>query len=210
MGFNCRFNDFLFLRGLQQIALHGIELPAGITEWDPMVSKAERFDFGYGIGFRLDVRRSAPVPAANRLFVDPLEGGRLAVPVLRALSRFALETSRQRSTDVDWNEWAEISMNVRSRGYLKDVYRAERRALERELRLEIVTEDGLTTQMTIDEARVEFGRWLPLARGDGQTGLRPTLSGKLLLFGHPRRRNDDDKRVAVDLDVVDESIDNLF
>ncbi len=90
----------------QSIALHGVEVTAGITRWDAMVGFARRLPIlKFMAGFRVDVRRDAPTPAANRLFFDPQEGAKIAVPLLNAYLRRAQHLVETHPDDADWAVW---------------------------------------------------------------------------------------------------------
>jgi len=93
--------------GPKAFALHGIELPAGILHWDAMTGTAGRLDFLPGAaGFHVDDRRpSSSTPAANRLFVDPDEGRKIAIPLLRAFLKEAATLAAAHGADVDWQKW---------------------------------------------------------------------------------------------------------
>lgn len=91
----------------QEMALHGILIPAGIVKWDPMKGQAVPADFiPIPGGLRVDVRgESSPSPVASRLFVD-YDG---AVPTiatyLRALLHHAADLTYGRAKDPSWRKW---------------------------------------------------------------------------------------------------------
>jgi len=104
--------------GPKAYALHGIELPAGILRWDAMTGTAGRVDFLPGTaGFYVDDRRpSSPTPAANRLFVDPDEGRKIAIPLLRAFLKEAATLMAAHGSDNAWQEWFAAFVSATGRG----------------------------------------------------------------------------------------------
>jgi hypothetical protein len=122
--------------GPKAFALHGIELPAGILRWDAMNGTAERVDFLPGTaGFHVDDRRSSsPTPAANRLFVDPDEGRKIAIPLLRAFLKEAATLTGAHGSDDGWREWfTAFVAATRDRPYWSEAVEG----LESELRVRI-------------------------------------------------------------------------
>jgi hypothetical protein len=122
--------------GPKAFALHGIELPAGILRWDAMTGTAGRLDFLHGTaGFHVDDRRpSAPTPAASRLFVDPEEGRKIAIPLLRAFLKEAVTLTAAHGNDDGWQKWfAAFVSATGDRPYWKEAVEG----LDNELRVRI-------------------------------------------------------------------------
>ncbi|MEA2163165.1 MAG: molecular chaperone HtpG [Thermoanaerobaculia bacterium] len=122
--------------GPKAYALHGIELPAGILRWDAMTGTAGRVDFLPGTAaFHVDDRRpSSPTPAANRLFVDPNEGRKIAIPLLRAFLKEAATLTAVHGGDDGWQEWFTAFVSAaRDRPYWNEAIEG----LESELRRRI-------------------------------------------------------------------------
>jgi len=196
------FGDSPDLEGPDRLALLGIDLPAGITEWDPMAGRGGRIIFPYGAARWIDVRTRVPRPAASRLFLDAGEGARVAVPLLRALLRFALELNAQ--APAIWSAWFDSIFqyieHFPGAGYWWKVIPLERPLLREALHLH-VSDGEETHEMTVHECRRSFGRWVPLSKfpdGDPVPSLRRTMRNQMILFGHALRQKGDSTEVDLD------------
>jgi hypothetical protein len=188
----------------KELALHGILVPAGITQWKPMVGEAERVgmfaSYGIGAAYKLDARRSTPVPAANRLFVDPSEGAKVAVPFLRALLRFVVQIRTENEGDLDWMTWTDTvfrSLRGPWSSYAASAIRAEQELLL-SLHLRIMI-NGERRLWTTEATRNRFGRWAPVS---SSLGIDFSGINSVLLLGHPTRMTTH-YATEIDLDTVD-------
>jgi hypothetical protein len=97
-----------FANPMNELALHGIRLPAGVVSWDPMKGSGKRETYLVGPGgIAVDLRRGARVkPAASRLFVDQREAASVEIPLLRACIRFGSSLAVEGgSHTVEWRRW---------------------------------------------------------------------------------------------------------
>ncbi len=85
-----RFSGVLVTPGPDDLALHGVLLPAGVTQWQPMKGHAQRQSMRLNdlTGLRLDCRgTNAPIPAANRLFIPAGQEHEIRRAYLRSVFR---------------------------------------------------------------------------------------------------------------------------
>jgi len=201
---SCRFDNIeLPLFGPERLALYGIDLPAGITEWNPMAGDGRRIQLPEGSACWIDVRTRVPVPAASRLFVDSVAGSRIGIPLYRALLRFGLH-KLQGEPDAVWVEWFDhfldrIKYDI-SFGFWPEVLRLEHSVIREVLQVELF-DGGTIRQTTLEEARKIFGQWAPIHPFGASVptqGVWPTGRSLCALFGHPVRTNSDTKEVDLD------------
>jgi hypothetical protein len=90
-----------------RVALHSILVPAGIARYSPNEGEMAKINFvSHVSGAKVDVRgRSAPTPAASRLFIPDSEGWRLSKPLARAFLYFACDLAAEDGADASWREW---------------------------------------------------------------------------------------------------------
>ena len=193
----------VYVSGPDRIALYGIDLPAGITQWDPMCGIGRPIGLPGGVAGWIDVRTRVPKPAASRLFMDPAEGARVGIPLRRALLRFGLEQLKKR-LDESWNAWFDnifrrmIFLPISPEEYWEQAVSLERSLIRDVLQIQIVDGDD-THEMTLDEVRRSFGQWLPIRWLDDKApGLSASLRNRLTLFGHPIRLNGETTEVDLD------------
>jgi hypothetical protein len=147
------------------VALHGIELPAAITRWNPMTGKSERIDrMDFSAGFRVDDRRAdAPTPAASRLFVDPVEGAIIGIPLSRAFLRHAADLLLRHPEAPIWSNWfAEFVESFRFHLYWPQAVWHEADLVLPHLRFDIAARKK--QDLDITQLRDEFGRYVEVVR----------------------------------------------
>lgn len=178
-------------------ALHGISLPGGVTQWDPMRGSAYSSSFIYfPLGFAIDVRKGAPTPAANRLFVSPQDAAVIVVPILRAFTQAALDFADEHASNLLWAGWCEgFFEGFRSVGndWLDHAVRPDYARVEKRLRFSRDL-DGKTIARNRDELRAELGRFIM------QRDLTISPINRVLLSKYAWRRTEDGD-IEYDLDT---------
>jgi Histidine kinase-, DNA gyrase B-, and HSP90-like ATPase len=195
MNYNVNYHDSSRPSRLQSLALHGIEVSAGVTAWDPMSGQAERLTlFHFAGGFLIDDRRGeGPVPAASRLFVDPSEGNKTMPLVARAFLESAIELWMQHQPDVRWTKWLDEFLRG-AEAYWEQVAFAQAPRLRSLLPVEAPTED-----LTIEEFRKTCRRWAPVHTSESP-GLWRYSGRNKFLFADKAYRRRDDGVAEIDLD----------
>jgi len=137
--------------------------------------------------------------------MDPAEGSRVGIPILRALLRFGLQ-QLAKNLDESWDVWFNSIFRyidfkeVEHTNYWDQVISLERSLIREVLQVEVADGDD-TLEMTLDEVRGLFGQWIPIRLYD-QTGpsqaLRYTLQNRLILYGHTIRKNGETIEVDID------------
>jgi hypothetical protein len=148
------------------VALHGILLPAGFVKWNPLTVSSEWLKLlAMPGGVQLDIRgRQAPVPTANRLFVDAPEARKVIVPYLRALIRHTLELAANKQDSTAWRDWLnEVYGTALAFRFWRDAVCEEYELLERSLSY-AVNIGGRLVYLSRDEVIEKFGRWVPLSQ----------------------------------------------
>lgn len=184
-----------FMDSPRSLALHGIRLPAGFVEWDPMAGSAKRLGLLEKVpsGVLVDMRGvGAPTPAANRLFVLSEESKKSAVPFLRACVRHAVELAAGSPADEGWEPWLSNLMSMLAGGYYwPDLLCAEYHLLESAMKYQVILKDEIQA-LTPEEMVATFGEWVPVCShwGKGE-GIAPYGPWRTLLVFKERRRRDD-------------------
>lgn len=174
---NIKYDDtILTLQLPQYVAIRGILLPAGILRWNPVEGLSERVKhLPFPGGMLLDARGElAPVPVANRLFADSLEGTEAAVAFARACLRHMSDLCGSGGAEEKWRRWFNSILSnlkddlsgewidkpywilamVRDLHYLENTFRI------------CVKCDDQDRYLTPDEVVGRFGRWVPLGWRD--------------------------------------------
>jgi len=179
-------------------ALHGILLPGGLVNWDPMMGSSARISLlPVPGGLQLDARgSSAPSPTASRLFVDRVSAEAVAVPFARALLHHAQELCELHLGDQSWRTWFDDLLQAAS-GLL---FWPQAICLEMPFLEETVgyrlrgRPDRATGQALIQE----FGNWIPSRLFDARYGGDPWTTAMLAM--RPKRMSDD--VVEVDMEAA--------
>lgn len=195
-NYSARFETFLeFDNTPWSLALHGIRLPAGFVEWNPMAGNASQVILlrGVPMGSLVDMRgATAPTPAANRLFVRPEEAQNGALPFLRACLHHAVELSLDRPEEEGWQSWltnvfSAVSMSHYWPELLNYEYEVIETCLGYEARVE--GEEGCGATRELVEI---FGEWVPLSSSWGSNdGILIYGNESLRLVFRERRRRGD-------------------
>lgn len=92
-----------------EFALHGIRVPGGIVEFDPMAGESRRLESRFFVGcLRLDFRGAAwPQPAANRLFLPAGEWSQVWDDLREAIACEAIELASRYPPASTWVDWIE-------------------------------------------------------------------------------------------------------
>jgi|GEM_PF-1771894 hypothetical protein len=164
-----------FPPAIEEFALYGIRLPAGIVSWDPMTGTAERNGFlgGHG-GFATDIRDRVVKPAASRLFVDSANAQQVIIPLLRAFIRFGISLLDSSAPEdlKQWRRWfgSAIIPILKRSSWSRQLWPAEFVEIERS--------SGYLCSLGIsqvvysrDELVAKYGRSVPLAMRWSQEGI---------------------------------------
>ncbi|HEX2059909.1 MAG TPA: ATP-binding protein, partial [Thermoanaerobaculia bacterium] len=187
------------IAGSESLAQHGIVLPAGITDWQPMQGTSERLRLiRFAGGFRVDDRRAdAPEPAASRLYVDASGGARVAVPVGRALLRFAIDLFRQHQ-DERWLEQFCDSANAPE--YWDVIAFLEAPLVREHIRHLVVHNDATDERWTEAQVRERWGNIVPIVTYNADdAGILSEAGVNRLVLGR-KERFERDGQWFVDLD----------
>jgi hypothetical protein len=199
----------VFLQNWQRLALHGIALPAGITSWEPMSGSAYSMTlFSFPASFQVDIRRNAPIPAASRLFIDPIEGRRVGLALSRAFLHSAVNLyirDRQK-----WQGWLNaICQGLIRTGYGAEVLKDEIKFLIENVHLSMETVEG-SVLASLPEVLERFGSMVRMQRAFYEESPLPppvlertSLNQALLAAG---RRETEDGVIEYDLDQVLRSV----
>lgn len=210
LSFNVKYDSYNEpdLR-VEEYALHGIRVPAGIVSWSPMAGYGSPVQLlGAPGGFQIDSRgNNPPIPAASRLFVDQAEGGKVAVPLLRAFLRHGLDLVASRQIrDRDWTR--EFIDTMDHSPYWLDVLEADAQELLklmtwtvifpgwRRLDADLVTLRqfiGRSVRIGFDMSGVEHSPTSPIIFDSSDT--------HVLLFTHAIERRDEIWHVDLDRPV---------
>ncbi|MBV9927929.1 MAG: ATP-binding protein [Acidobacteria bacterium] len=179
----------------RSLALHGIRLPAGFVKWNPMAGESRQIELLTGIpsGILVDMRGdTAPTPAANRLFVQPEEAKRGALPFLRACLHHAVELATDRPEKEGWRPWlTQFISSLAANYYWAELISAEYALLEPcfVYRTQVGDEEE---EVTRDELVTMFGEWVPLSDRLGENnGIIIYGAESLQLVFKERRKRDD-------------------
>jgi hypothetical protein len=114
----------------------------------------------FALDFEVDARGlSAPVPAASRLFFDPEEGARVAVPLLRAFLHHAFELAgRSRPAHRRWR--VELAQAMTRSFYWPEVLAADAAILLSSVMFEVELRERRLERLSFDELRNVFGRYV--------------------------------------------------
>lgn len=194
LNHNVDYGATLMPNSPQSLAIHGIQLPAAVTRWDPMHGQGQRLSlFTFSAGFLIDDRRNdGPVPAASRLFVDPAEGMKTMHLIARAFFETAVDLWSKHGDDPSWQRWlAEFFGGAISYWEETAFSNGERlRTL-----LPAATQAGYAT---IDALRTAFGRWVPIQTDE--RSLAKLAGRNKFLFADKVYRRRDDGVAEIDLD----------
>jgi hypothetical protein len=191
-----RFHTPLQVRNAPRaFALHGIRLPAGLVEWNPMTVSARQLELMANVpsGVLVDMRGGeAPTPAASRLFVLSQEGKKSALPFLRACVRHALGFVSDRMEDDDWRKWFDYLVEALIENYYwPDLLNMEFDLLEPVLRYKVILKDGVS-MLTAREIVEALGEWVRVQDyQQKREGILLHGSWVSLLVFRERRRMDD-------------------
>lgn len=191
------FHQSLELKfGPTNLALSGVLIPAGIVEWNPEIGDSRKLKlspFPEAGGCLIDVRgREAPRPAANRLFVDPEQGRRVGIPLLRAFLRHATSLADNGGWSPIWQQWIRSMITmVWSSSYGSEAIIRELHWLY-EMPL-FAWRSGETAEaimyLSRQQVRTRFGDWVPVA-ARGEIGLAWDEATRALASGLERRKED--------------------
>lgn len=199
------------LRTWEQLALHGIALPAGIVEWQLMEGVSRRISLlSSGWALKADLRGSAlPVPAASRLSIASTDAASVCVPILRAVVVHALALAWDRLTDnsAGWRGWLEnVVEDVNRHPYGKLALLLERERLEAALSYRWATSAGMEMRSR-GELIDEQGRWVPIGWRSPCLVQHDQINRILLNFRPTRQRSDGvtevDLGAELDLDLAE-------
>ena len=193
-----RFTDPLMLGRSSQMALHGIALPAGVVQWQPMEGMARRVDLvPRGWGVHVDLRgNSLPTPAASRLSISESDAESVCVPILRAVTRHALSlaTRESRVISVNWHNWLRSVVEyVGELPFGRSALWLEFADVEIALGYRWLTSASMETRSR-DELVQEQGRWVPCGYGKPNSGAWLELNdgaNEILLSFRPKRQGSD-------------------
>jgi hypothetical protein len=177
-----RFRDAIHVNGPDVIALHGILLPGGVTDWLPMEGESfsEEVRIDQSCGVRIDCRGSStPVPAANRLFIASEELPKFMMPYLRAYIRHLASLIVQ-GDRTDWRRWLNSLNRLYQLEGLPMVAYEEHDLIAKSIGY-YTPDDKVATR----EQLIAHGvQWLPI--GEARWGVSPNAN-LLVCAAHPLR-----------------------
>ncbi|HEU0301371.1 MAG TPA: hypothetical protein VFR37_18075 [Longimicrobium sp.] len=203
--------NLAFESGPADLALSGILIPAGIVQWNPEIGKSRNVELlPVAGGCLIDARgRQAPRPAANRLFIDPEQGRRVGVPLLRAVLRHATSLANNGSWGSHWQEWVRsLIPAIWSSTYGYEVLFQELHRLY-EMPLFAWRAGGTAESilyLSRQQLRTRFGDWVPIA-ARGEIGLVDSDVTRALALGLNRRT--EDKNTFLNVDEVRDIVYNF-
>lgn len=150
----------------QEVALHGIFLPAGLLSWNPMDGSSEKLPLlVLPGGVRLDVRGpAAPVPAASRLFVDSRNADKVLVPMTRSVLRHAFKLPADNPSADGWEEWIDDLLVAMTESFFEIAFRAfmEERELLQSFSKYLVMTGEESIYLSHQEVVQKFGSCVPI------------------------------------------------
>ena len=180
------------------MAIHGIRLPGGFTEWNPMTGEANRIKLipGYHGGIQVDARGdTCPIPAASRLFVGRKEAKKVLVPIARAALRYGSELAFQDNDQSEWRDWFnEFLDSLRGFSFGTNILIEELELLDSIATYLIHTDKGEVRALNRQEIVSAYGRWLPARYGHSGEGARLSLTDRTtaaLLTLRPKRKREE-------------------
>jgi hypothetical protein len=181
----------------QKFALHGIQLPAGLVRWDPMIGSARKIRLlGTPGGMRIDSRGpNAPTPAASRLFVEMGEAKKIAIPFARAAIHHAFDVINSQQQQERWFPWlGQFFRSIEELYFWPEAIYQELEFIEQFHVFPILSdrEHFHLEYKTRAELINTYGRWIPAS--NNFAGNIPSLwfddiSKCLLVFRNKRRRS---------------------
>jgi hypothetical protein len=200
------------------LALHGIYLPAGFVEWNPMSASSKQLVMLADVpsGVFVDMRgTNTPTPAANRLFVLSDEAKRGALPFLRACLSHAVELASGKQGGYGWQPWLDhFVRSLRTNYYWPELLNVEFDVLDPILKYETIMnrkEKKYTRQQLIEN----FGEWVPISKGLSNGVMIFSSQLASLVFRERRKRGDGAfefnmiSRVKIQQDNMREAVNDL-
>lgn len=147
----------------RSVALHGILLPAGFLEWNPMTGSSSKLEIlSIPGGAQIDMPDSnAPTPAASRLFIDASEAKKVVVPLIRATVRHVLELTSNKLSEPIWRRWIDsVSSSLTTLKFWDEVIAEEFELLESQVKYAIQSSNEII-YLSRREVIDRYGRWVP-------------------------------------------------
>jgi hypothetical protein len=210
LSFNVKYSTYLEpALGVEEHALHGIRIPAGIVSWSPMAGYGSPIELlGIPGGFQIDSRgTNPPNPAASRLFMDQSEGGKTAIPLLRAFLRHGLDLAASgRIRDGGWA--SEFIDTVSHSRYWLEVLEADAQELLARVTWMVLFPGWRKLDADFVTLRKFIGRYVRVGFDvpDVKAGPKSPIifessNAQILLFTHAIERRDDIWHVDLDRPV---------